>query len=45
MSTRGRVTLPVELRRSLGLTGGERLSFKLRDDGNVEVTLPPASNV
>ena len=43
MSTRGRITIPAEIRRSLGLTGGERLSFRLLDNGDVEIVLPPAA--
>jgi bifunctional DNA-binding transcriptional regulator/antitoxin component of YhaV-PrlF toxin-antitoxin module len=36
-----RITLPVALRRSMGLTGGERARWTVNDDGTVEVTFEP----
>ena len=41
MSTRGRITLPAELRRSLGLRGGERAYWKTLANGDLELVLQP----
>ena len=33
ISSKGQVTVPVEVRRKLGLVPGTRIEFELRDDG------------
>jgi len=35
LSSKGQITLPVELRRLWGLKPGDRLDFSLEDDGRV----------
>jgi bifunctional DNA-binding transcriptional regulator/antitoxin component of YhaV-PrlF toxin-antitoxin module len=41
MSTRGRITLPAELRRSLGIRGGERAYWKTLANGDLELVIQP----
>lgn len=33
VSSRGRITIPVEIRRALDLSAGDRVEFKRSDDG------------
>jgi|CXWL01.1.fsa_nt_gi AbrB family looped-hinge helix DNA binding protein len=37
LTSKGQVTLPVEIRRKLGLKPGDRLYFDLQDDGLIRV--------
>jgi antitoxin PrlF len=37
LSSKGQVTIPVEVRRALHLSAGDRVLFIMRDDGVVEV--------
>ena len=37
VTSKGRVTIPVEIRRSLGLTSGSRVDFVPRADGSYEL--------
>jgi AbrB family looped-hinge helix DNA binding protein len=37
LTSKGQITLPVELRRSWNLKKGDQLDFTLREDGSVHV--------
>ena len=37
MTSKGQITVPVEIRRTLKLETGDRVDFLLRDDGVVEL--------
>ena len=37
MTTRGRITIPPEVRRALGLEAGSRVEFVARSDGSWEI--------
>ncbi len=37
VTSKGQITIPKEVRDSLGLEPGSRLTFRMRDDGVVEV--------
>jgi len=37
MTSKGQITVPVEIRRALELDAGDRVDFVLRDDGVVEM--------
>jgi AbrB family looped-hinge helix DNA binding protein len=37
LTSKGQITLPIELRRSWNLKKGDQLDFTLRDDGSVHV--------
>jgi len=37
MTSKGQLTLPAEIRRKLNLKPGDKLDFRLRDDGRIEV--------
>ncbi len=37
ISSKGQVTIPKEVRETLGLEVGDRLAFEVRDDGVVEI--------
>jgi AbrB family looped-hinge helix DNA binding protein len=37
MTSKGQITVPVEIRRDLGLEAGDRVDFLLRADGVVEL--------
>ena len=45
LSSKGQLTLPVELRRELALERGVRLRLILRDDGTIEVAKPRFARV
>lgn len=40
MTTRGQVTIPVEIRRHLGLTGRDKIAFVVDQDGTVRLAAP-----
>lgn len=37
LTSKGQVTIPVDVRRRLGLRSGDRLEFVVEDDGSVRV--------
>ncbi|WP_443018135.1 AbrB/MazE/SpoVT family DNA-binding domain-containing protein [Sphingomonas sp. 35-24ZXX] len=39
MSTRGRVTIPAAIRKSLGIRGGEAARFEPQPDGSLAMTV------
>ena len=45
VTSKGQVTLPVEIRRQLGLSQGDKLSFVIDDDGTIELKSPKYSDV
>jgi AbrB family looped-hinge helix DNA binding protein len=40
ITSKGQVTIPVEVRRHLGLHQGDRISFVIDDEGHVELKTP-----
>lgn len=40
LTSKGQVTIPVEVRRHLGVGRGDKLSFVIDDSGTVEVRVP-----
>jgi AbrB family looped-hinge helix DNA binding protein len=40
VTSKGQVTLPLEIRKLLGVTAGDKVAFSVHDDGTVEVRLP-----
>jgi AbrB family looped-hinge helix DNA binding protein len=45
VSSKGQVTIPVEVRKRLGLGRGDKLSFVIADSGRVELKVPRYPNV
>ena len=43
MTSKGQITIPVELRRALGLRPGSRVDFVQREDGVVELRVGAGS--
>ena len=37
VTSKGQITIPKEIREALGLHAGDRISFRLREDGVVEI--------
>jgi antitoxin PrlF len=37
LTSKGQITIPKEVRKALGLQTGDRLAFRLREDGTVQV--------
>jgi antitoxin PrlF len=37
LTSKGQVTIPIEVRRRLGVDQGDKLSFLLADDGRIEL--------
>ena len=37
LTSKGQITIPKEVREALGLHTGDRLAFRLREDGTVQV--------
>jgi len=37
LTSKGQITLPIELRRALGVKPGDRISFRKTDQGNYEL--------
>lgn len=40
VTSKGQITIPVEVRRRLGVNTGDQLAFVLADDGSVQVRRP-----
>jgi len=40
ISSKGQVTIPVEVRRRLGLSTNDKIAFVLEDDGEVKLAVP-----
>lgn len=40
VTSKGQITIPVEVRRHLGVNAGDRVAFMLADDGSVRVRRP-----
>jgi AbrB family looped-hinge helix DNA binding protein len=45
VTSKGQVTIPVEVRRQLGVGQGDKLSFVIEDDGRIELKAPKYPNV
>jgi len=45
ITSKGHVTIPAEVRRHLGVSQGDKLSFVIGDEGNVELKAPKYPNV
>jgi antitoxin PrlF len=45
ITSKGQVTIPAEVRRHLGVTQGDKLSFVIEDDGSIEVKAPKYPDV
>jgi AbrB family looped-hinge helix DNA binding protein len=45
LSSKGQVTVPVEVRRYLGIKEGDKLSFVIEDEGTVRIEAPRYRNV
>ena len=41
MTSKGQITLPVELRKALGLRTGDTVSFRKNENGNYELVAKP----
>ncbi|MBW1809490.1 MAG: AbrB/MazE/SpoVT family DNA-binding domain-containing protein [Deltaproteobacteria bacterium] len=39
LTSKGQITIPKEIRDALGLESGDRVAFRLREDGVVEIHL------
>ena len=44
MSTRGRITIPAAVRKSLDLKGGEKARWSFKANGDVEACFEPVSD-
>ncbi len=40
ITSKGQVTIPIEIRRHLGLEVGEKVAFVIEDEGGVRLALP-----
>ena len=45
LTTKGRVTIPAEVRRHLGLKPRDKIAFVIEDEGEVRLKVPRYSNV
>jgi len=45
VTSKGQVTIPVEVRKHLRLSRGAKLSFVIEDEGTVQLRVPKYSNV
>ena len=45
LTSKGQVTIPVEVRRHLGVGQGDKLCFVISDDGRIEVKAPKYADV
>ncbi len=45
LTTKGRVTIPAEVRRHLGLKPRDKIAFVIEDEGEVRLKAPRYSNV
>lgn len=43
MTSKGQITVPVELRRALGLKPGDQVHFRMSETGNYEIVAKPRS--
>lgn len=40
MTSKGQITVPIEVRRKLGISAGDKVVFVIGDEGNVELHAP-----
>ncbi|MDQ6604405.1 MAG: AbrB/MazE/SpoVT family DNA-binding domain-containing protein [Chloroflexota bacterium] len=40
MTSKGQVTIPAEVRKRLGITAGDKLTFVIEDEGKIELRAP-----
>lgn len=40
LTSKGQVTIPIEIRRHLGIEQGGKLSFVIGDDGHIQLKVP-----
>ena len=45
VTSKGQITIPVELRKYLDIREGDKLSFVIEDDGSVRVAPPRYQNI
>jgi AbrB family looped-hinge helix DNA binding protein len=45
VTSKGRVTIPAEIRKKLGIDKGDKLSFVITDEGSIELRVPTYSTV
>jgi AbrB family looped-hinge helix DNA binding protein len=45
VSSKGQVTIPAEVRKHLGISEGDKLSFVIEDEGGVRVEAPRYHNI
>lgn len=45
VTSKGQITIPVELRKYLDIREGDKLSFVIEDDGSVRVASPRYRNI
>jgi AbrB family looped-hinge helix DNA binding protein len=45
VTTKGQLTLPVEVRRHLGIKPNDKVAFVIEDDGTVHVSAPKYPNI
>ena len=45
LTSKGQVTIPVEVRRLLGLKTKDKIAFVIEDEGNVRLVVPRYSNI
>ena len=45
VTSKGQITIPVELRKYLDIREGDKLSFVIEDDGSVRVSSPRYRNI
>ena len=45
VTSKGQVTIPAEVRKSLGISQGDKLSFVIDDEGRIELKVPTYPDV
>ena len=45
VTSKGQITIPVELRKYLDISEGDKLSFVIQDDGSVRLAAPRYRNI